>query len=369
MAKKRIRFIALAMLMAIVAVVGLSHDQATAAVWDTRDTLWNKLVINVVPAKDTTVFFRPSYKYNHHKANQSYTQGSFWDYEIGAGYNLKPVEDFSLGLAVFFKQEISNDNALSSPSKSYNYITKTATTSAADKKGNKEADPVYIDKLNFDIAPKYKLGDFTIYGRYRAECIFYVGNTETWTKLDATGTGKRVGYDSSEASGLSVLSRIQLGLEWSITKKFKIFVDNEIWYGTIEDNETKFVPGVEGKIMRAGVGVNDDGTKYNPGTAYNDPDKYSGIAHGKYFTPHGLVKNRFTIGIGAKLTDSIDMKLSWIADTNYNPYHNPNDPVLANNDDQRYSYMYQATYPNTMQVISIVNWVYIELAYKIDLTK
>ncbi|HNR89368.1 MAG TPA: hypothetical protein PKM65_13590 [Spirochaetota bacterium] len=372
MKRKSLFFSAVLLLSAIVGV--MSVTDAFAVVRKQNQRTMEKLSLNVVPAKDVTLFLKGANRYEHwNRADTEWNKGENayknqaggtveWEYEVGGSYNLKLSDDFSLGLGAYWYQEVYPSDQYSGP--------------ASDKLGNKAGDPPYLDSINFDIAPKYKLGDASIYGRVRFVNEVFWGNTEVWTKRSyATSAvndlrGKRVGYDKSEEYGWAMTTRILLGADYKVTKKFTVFGDFEVRYGTIEDNETKFVPGLDEKVIRTGRGAG-----YNPkgpdGNSDTDPDVSTGIAHGKYFKTHGLWRYTWQVGMKLQLTDALGMTLSYFQETNLNPYHNPNDPVVQNKktgaiSDYRYTWN---GVPNTQQIVGQNNYLYLELAYKLDLTK
>jgi len=149
----------------------------------------------------------------------------------------------------------------------------------------------------------------------------YQGNTEKWYGDVKTG------YDGSEAMGWAMTTRMLVGLEYKVSKTMTIFVREEFFYGTITDNETRFVPDNE---QSGDSNQSTERTAHNPANRVaNTSNNEAGIAYGTYFKKIGYYNNRFYAGYSLKLTNNVTFINQYICETGLNPEFDPESKTQA----------------------------------------
>jgi len=321
--------IALAAILAIgsVSTDAFADDNVRPRVQDTHRT-WEMLDFKFMLSPEFGFYIQPNVRTEHYRRN-TYTKNPtpysptapngqplgvyFLELYTGALYNLKVDDSFKITFGGDWY---------------FNGSPRPESTSIQSTRNNYP----YEHAINLWAIPSYTIGDFTIMGRVILYNQIYEGNTESWTLRTTpndnglsgvpgrdNGSFKK-GYDESEARGWAMTTRLLVGLEYKLTKTATIFVREEIFYGTIEDNETRFVQGQEDNFERDGTG-NDSSGNLVPGEAR--------IAHGSYFKQHGYYLNRFYAGYSLKLTSNVTFTNMYICETALNPDFDPNSPIQA----------------------------------------
>lgn len=288
--------IALAAILAI-GSTNVFADAPRARVQDMHRT-WEMLDLRFMLTPEFGIYTQPNIRTEHYKRDtydpkttqttHNGTPAGIMMYELYTGflYNLKVDDSLKITFGIdHYLNAGPQDNSKNIHNTRNNYP--------------------YEHAVNVWAVPSYSVGDFTIMARIILYNQLFEGNTEKWTG------NVRTGWDKSEEYGWAMTTRFLVGLEYKLTKTATIFARYEVFYGTIADNETRFVPDNE---------QSDDTNKTTERTATNNE---AGMAYGTvaagYFAPIGYYRNRAYLGYSLKLAPTVTFINQYVCETNLNP--------------------------------------------------
>ncbi len=319
--------IALAAILAI-GSTNVFADAPRARVQDMHRT-WEMLDLKFMLSPEFGLFTQPNVRTEH------YRRDTYDPKTAQTSHNGQPLGVWFLELYNGFLYNLKVDDSLKVTFGADWYFNGSPQSDSKNIHNTRNNYP-YEHAINVWAVPSYTIGDFTIMARIILYNQIFEGNTETWvlrTNADGTDGGSyRRGWDKSEEYGWAMTTRALVGLEYKLTKTATIFARYEIFYGTIADNETRFVPD------------NEQSEDPNKTTERNRDNNESRMAYGDGgFAKIGYYRNRAYLGYSLKLASNVSFINQYVCETNLNPNFDPDGLTLA----------------DRTQVTSIVHYVFI----------